>query len=123
MFHGHVQVCHRLRLYPLCGINKKKNAFTGCKGAGNLVRKIDMTWRIDKIEEIYFTIFRPVGEGDCLAFYGDSPFTLDIHIIQDLVFENPVGNYPCVLNHTIGEGRLSMVDMGYYAEITYIFHN
>src|SRR4030042_53899 len=47
IFHGQIKIGNRLSLHALRSIDQKKHAFARCQGAGNLIRKVDMTWRVD----------------------------------------------------------------------------
>ena len=82
-----------------------------------------MTGGVYKVEYIVFTIFAPVGEGDGLALYGNSPFAFDVHAVKDLILEIAVIDHTTVLNHPVSQGGLTVIYMCYYAEITYILHN
>jgi hypothetical protein len=57
-----------------------------------------------------------------LTFYGNAALSFDVHVVQDLVPELPVFNEMRMLDKPVGERRLSMVDMGYNTEISYLFH-
>ena len=56
-----------------------------------------------------------------MTLNGNASLLLEIHIVEHL----PLSNLDSVglLQKTIGYGTLSVVDMGYDAEITYIVHN
>ena len=55
-----------------------------------------------------------------MAFDGNTTLTLQIHIVEHLSLRylNGIGE----LKHTIGQSRLSVVDMRYDAEISYMIH-
>jgi hypothetical protein len=57
-----------------------------------------------------------------LGFDGDSSFPLDVHRVQDLVSKIPVFYKTRILDQTVGQGGLPMVNMGYDAKVSYIGH-
>jgi hypothetical protein len=77
---------------------------------------------IDQIENILFSILGAVGKGDGLALDGDSPLALNVHIIEDLVFEVPLVYHASVLDEAVCKGRFPVIDMSDNTEITNVFH-
>ena len=73
-----------LCLDSLCRIHDKNCAVTGCKASGNLIVKIDMSWGIDQVEDIFFPVTRLVYDTDCLGFDRDTTLPLQFHIVKDL---------------------------------------
>ena len=57
-----------------------------------------------------------------MAFYGDSSFTLQVHIIQELLLRISFGNRAGYFQQSIGKGAFPMVDMGNNAKISNLFH-
>jgi len=51
-----------------------------------------------------------------------APFPLDIHIVEELVLEFAIGDQIAFLDHPVGKGRFAMINMGYDAEVAYMFH-
>ena len=62
--------------------------------------------------------FADVGNGDRLALDSDAPLALDVHVVEDLVVEIPVGDQPRALNEAIRQRGLAMVNMSNDAEIS-----
>jgi hypothetical protein len=58
-----------------------------------------------------------------LTLYGDPSFTLDIHIVQNLVTELPCINEICMLDKAVSKRGFAVIDMSYNAEVSYLFHN
>jgi len=81
-----------------------------------------MAWGVDEIQGIALTIGGLIGQADRLAFDGNAPLTLNIHGVEQLVLKFTVSYHLTVLNNAICQGRLSMVYMGYYAEVSYFIH-
>jgi hypothetical protein len=57
-----------------------------------------------------------------MALDGDSPFPLEIHAVQDLIPELTLADKTRVLDQSIGERRLAVVNVGNNAEVTYSSH-
>lgn len=56
-----------------------------------------------------------------MTFNGYSSFTFEIHIIKDLFLFIPVLYRSGHIQKPVGQGTFTMVDVSYYAEISYIF--
>ena len=52
----------------------------------------------------------------------DTSLALEVHLIENLVAHLALGNRPRTLKQAVGQGTLSVVDVGDNAEITYILH-
>src|SRR4030043_631252 len=122
IFHGQIKIGNRLSLHALRSIDQKKPAFARCQGAGNLIRKVDMTWRVDQIENILLSVSGVIGKRNGLTLDGDPPLALDVHVIQDLILEVSLINQTRILNEAVCKGRFSMVNVCDDAEVTYVFH-
>lgn len=76
-----------------------------------------MAGSVDQVENIGAAIGTLIVESDGLGLDGDPPFPLQVHGVQDLVAHLPLGNRPRRLDEAIGQGRLTVVDVGDYAEV------
>src|SRR4030042_3346215 len=77
VFHGQIKIGNRLSLHALGSINKKEHAFARCQGTGNLIREVDMAWRVDQIENILLSVSGMIGKRNGLTLDGDPPPALD----------------------------------------------
>jgi hypothetical protein len=59
---------------------------------------------------------------DGMTLNGNTPFTLQFHIVQDLILEIPLIQGTCGHQQTIGQGTLAVIDVRYDAEISYVIH-
>jgi hypothetical protein len=78
--------------------------------------KINMTRRIDKIEQILGSI-ESVMHGHRLSLHSDTTLSLDFQLIEELirrVFRYSIGDF----QESIGESGLAMVDVSYDTEIS-----
>ena len=67
---------------------------------------------IDEIELVGLAVARRVIEGDTLCLDCYSALTLDIHRIEHLFLHLAGRKTPTVLNKTISQSRLAMINMG-----------
>jgi len=81
-----------------------------------------MAWGVDQIEDVLRSIGRGVGDPDRLGFDGDTTFLFQFHPIQVLGFFVAVRNEARRFHNPVGQRGLSMIDMRYYAKITYVFN-
>ena len=58
-----------------------------------------------------------------VALDGDALFALQIHVVQHLVLELPVAHRTGHLKHPVSQSTLSVVNMRYYAKISYMVHS
>lgn len=81
-----------------------------------------MSRRIDQIERILHSVMRRVFHLDGVAFDGDALFAFEFHVIEHLSLHFTLIERVGFFQQTIGKRRFSVVDMGYDAEITDVFH-
>ena len=67
---------------------------------------------VDQVQIEFFPFFVDIGKGNGVALDGDAPFPFDVHGIQYLVAEPPLIHQTGVLNQTVGQGGLTVIDMG-----------
>jgi hypothetical protein len=58
-----------------------------------------------------------------MTFNGNSALPLKVHIIQELVLHLPHCNGMSVLQHPVGQRAFSVVNVCYYAKISYSIHS
>ena len=117
-----VEIGQGLRLHALAGVDEQQGAFAGCQGPGYLIGEIHMARRVDQIQRIGLAVFGLVWQTHGLAFDGDAALAFDVHAVQDLILEVPLGNDFTGLDQPVGQGRLAVINVGDYAEVTYVFH-
>ena len=119
MIDSHIEVRNRLSLYSLCSINDKQCTFTRSNASRHLIREVYMARSIDKIKNI-FLLIQCVLHLDSMTLDSNTTFTLQIHIIEHL----PTSNLYrlSIFKETIRQSRLTMINMGNNAEISYMIH-
>ncbi len=118
---SHVEVGYGLGLYALRGVDNEECAFACGDGARHLVRKVHVSGSVDEIECVVLAVEHIIHLNG-VALDCDAAFALQIHVVEHLGF-HIFGRYGVgIFQQSVGKGRLAMVDVGYYAEIAYIFH-
>ena len=82
------------------------------------MREVDVSGRVDEIQLILGAVFRVVEKRHRVALDGDTPFTLEIHRIEDLIAEIAIGDAATALDQPVGQSGLPVVDVGYDAEVS-----
>ena len=77
-----------------------------------------MAWCIDEVEHIFLTIRRLVVHAGGLELDRDPPFPLQLHVVEELLLHIPIGHSAGVLQQTVSQRRLAMVDVGNNAKIS-----
>jgi hypothetical protein len=77
-----------------------------------------MTGRVNKIERILIAIRRSVGNSNSLTFYRYTPLTLNIHIVEYLVFKIAVVYKFGFLNKAVRERGFAVIDVRDNAKVT-----
>jgi hypothetical protein len=83
--------------------------------------KIDVTGSIDKIKCVSLPVFGGVTQPHRLRLNRNSPFPLQLELVEELLLHLALFKRFRKLQDPIGKGRLPVVDMGNDAEITDIF--
>ena len=116
MIERKIYVCESLRLDSLRCVNDKKRAFARRKRTRHFVRKVNVSRSVDKVEHVFLALII-IKHSASLQFYGNAPFALDIHVVEELFFHIPVRHGIGAFDKTVGESALAVVDVGYYAKI------
>ena len=76
-----------------------------------------MSRRVDQVEHVLLSIRRRVVHPGGLKLDRDPPFALQFHVVEELLLHVPVGHRARVLQQTISQRRLAVVDVGNDAEV------
>ena len=85
-----------------------------------------MPWCIDEIELIDLPVAGFVIQSNTLGLNGNTALALDIHGIENLRIHLPLAQAPTVLDKTVSQGGLAMIDMrddGKVADVSEITHS
>lgn len=80
-----------------------------------------MAGSINKVKNVLL-IMKTVTNLDGMALNGNAFFPFQVHIVQHLRLHIPVANGMGKLQQPVGQGTLSMVNMGDDAKITDVLH-
>ena len=112
-----VHIGERLRLHPLRRVHHQQRAFARGEGAGDLISEIDMAGCVHEVELIRLAILRGVVQAHGLGLDGDAALLLYVHVIKDLLGHFALGQPAAMLDHTVSQRGLPMIDMRDNAEI------
>ena len=79
-----VYVCQSLSFDSLSCVYYEDGTVAGCETSGNFVVEVYVAWGVDEVEDVFFAVAGFVDDADCLGFDGDSTFSFEIHVIEDL---------------------------------------
>ena len=122
MVYGHIEVGDGLSLHSLGSVHHQKGTFAAGYASGDFVGEIDMTRSIDEVELVLLAAAL-VHHLNRVAFDCDALLLLEVHIVKDLVFHISLRERTGKLEKPVGQRALAVVDVGYYAEITYVLHS
>jgi hypothetical protein len=77
--------------------------------------------RVDQVEEVVLPILRAVDHANGMALDGDAALALEIHGVEYLLAHLLVGERTGVLQQTVGERRLTVVDVRDDAKVANAF--
>lgn len=81
-----------------------------------------MAGRIDEIQLVGLAVARLVRQRHGLSLDGDAALALDRVVVEDLRFHFALGQAATQLDDAIGQGRLTVVDVGNDGEVADEFH-
>ena len=108
---GKERVCQRLCFNTLCRVDDENGAFTCIERTGNLVGEVNVAGSVDQVEGIGFAVLGFVVEMNGTCFDRDAAFTLNVHIIEQLLFHVTLGDGFCFFQQSVSERGLTVVDM------------
>jgi hypothetical protein len=74
--------------------------------------EVDVSRRIDQIQNIFFAVVRLVGQTHRRQLDRDAPFPLEIHLVEHLLLHLTRGQCACIFQDAVCERRLAVIDMG-----------
>ena len=80
-----IEVRQSLRFHTLRSINYKDCAIAGCKRSADFIIEVDMTGRINQVEDVLLAILRLVYCSDSLSLDRYASLTLKIHVVEHLI--------------------------------------
>lgn len=81
-----------------------------------------MAGGVDEVEVVALAVAGDISERRRLCLDGDAALALEIHRVEDLLPDFPVGQAATTQDQAIGQGGFAMVDMGDDREITDMLH-
>ena len=87
-----IAVRERLRFDALRCVYDENSPFARGERTRNFVSEVHVSRGIDKVEDIFLSVFRLVSHSHGREFYGDSAFSFQVHRVEELVFHISFGN-------------------------------
>ena len=108
-----IDVGEGLRLDALRGVDDEQRALDGRERAVDLIGEVDMTGRVDEVEDVGLAVARGVVEAHRLRLDGDAALALDVHRVQHLLLAGHLARIHGAgeLDQPIRQRRLAVVDM------------
>ena len=115
---GEIRIRERLRFDALRGVDDEHRAFTRGETARDFVREVDVARRVDQIEDVFVAVARFVAQSDGASLDRDPALALEIHVVEHLLVHLTHLDRAGLLQQTIGERRLAVIDVGDDREVT-----
>ena len=112
MLQRQIGVGKGLGLDALGSIHHQNCPLAGCQGTGYLIVKVHMARGVDQIEAVLLTVPGTIAEPYRPCLDGNAPFTLDVHIVQQLLLHIPLRNRIGFFQDPVRQGGLAVVNVG-----------
>ena len=119
---SHIQVRDSLRLYALRGIHNEQSALARGYRARDLVGEVHVPRGVDKVEHITGAV-ELIPHLYSVALDSDAALALQIHVVEHLRLHILGSHRIGIFKQTVGQGRLTMVDVSYNTKVADIFHS
>ena len=116
---GHVEVADGLSLHTLRSIYHEQRPFAGSYASAHLVAEVHVSRSVDEVEDVLLTV-QVVLHLNGVALDGDATFLFQVHIVEHLPLGH--GDGLRVLQQSVCQGALPVVDMGNNAEVSNVMH-
>ena len=97
----------------------QQSTLTGRNRTRHLVREVYVSWSINQVQNILFALIS-IFHLDGVTLDGDTTLTLQIHIVEHLSLSDLYSL--SILQQTVCQSRLAMVNVSNNAEISYMIH-
>ena len=121
MSQSQIQVRNGLGLNTLRSIHHQQRPLARSYGTRYFIRKIHVSGSVYEIQRILLPVVHVVHLNG-VALYRDAFFAFEVHVVKHLRLQFALGKRTGLLQKAVGERALAVVDMGYYAEVAYVFH-
>ena len=118
----HVQVGDSLGLHTLRCIHNKQCTLASGNRTRNFIREVHVSRSVDQVKRVFLTILHIVHL-DGMTLDGDATLSLQVHVVEHLSLHVFTGYGIGVLEQTIGERALAVVDMRHDTEVAYCLHS
>ena len=116
---GHVEVTDGLSLHALRSVDDKQGTLAGSDASAHLVAEVHVSRRVNEIENVLLPL-QAVLHLYGMTLDGDAALLFQVHIVEHLPLGH--GDGLSVLQQTVCQSALPVVDMGYDAEVANVLH-
>ena len=102
--HRQIDIGNGLSLDALCGIDQQERPLASRQASRDFIGKIDVAGRIDQVQGVRLPVFGFVPDRHGMGLDSDSPLTLQIHGVEDLVFGLSGRDCACGFEEPVSEG-------------------
>src|SRR5262249_52917625 len=101
-----VRVCQGLGFDALGCVDEEHDALARGEAAGDLVAEVDVTWRVDEMQDVVLPV-----QPDVLRLDRDPPLALEVHRVEVLGAHVPGVDGARQLEEAIGQRGLPVIDV------------
>ena len=113
-----IHIAQRLGLHALGRVDDENGPVAGSQRSRHFIIEVDMAGGIDQVEDILLPVIRFIDRADGLRFDGYAAFTLEVHVVKDLLLHFALSQKTGHLNDPVRKRGLTMIYMGYDTKIT-----
>ena len=107
-----MRIRESLGLDALTRVHHQQRALAGGERPTHLIAEVDVSRRVDEIEDVVLPVLRLVVEPDRVLLDGDAAFLLEVHGVEELGAHLARGQSTRHLHEAVGQRRLSVIDVG-----------
>ena len=111
IFQCQIGIGQSLGFNALGSIHNQNSTLTGCQRTGYFIIKVHMTRGINQIHLIGIAILCIIIHTDSTCLDGNTPFTFQLHIVQQLTFHFTLCNRMTAFQQTVCQCGFAMVNM------------
>ena len=114
---SHIKVGNRLRLHTLRCIYDQQRSLASSDTTTYLVREVHVSRSVNEVEGVALVVHL-----DSVRLNSNTTLFLQVHIIQHLILHQALVHRSSVLNQSIRQSGLTMIDVCNNTKVSYIFH-
>ena len=121
--YGQIEVRYGLRLNTLRGVHHEQRPLARSDGTRHLIREIDVSRRVDQVQDVHLAVAGTVLHLYGVALDGDALLALEVHVVQHLILHFALVERIGLFEQAVGQSRFTVIDMSYDTKVAYVFHS